>query len=699
MPRFSQAHKVSFSAALLLAAAILAALLAPSLAAAQSFSTLYSFNSSDGDTPYAGVVLAPDGNFYLATYAGGSSSDGTILRLTPTGSASLLHTFSGSDGINPGGNLAVAIDGTLYGTTNFGGQGSDAAGTFFSITTGGTFDSLHTFTDSATNGFGPRNRIVQTTDGTFYGITVTEGANNYGSVFSITTAGTPTTIYSFTNGADQKYPAGGVIQGSDGDFYGTTSDYIVGSGPQGGYGVVYKVTPGGEITILHTFSQTDGESPTGPLVEGADGDFYGTTTLGGTSGYGVIYKVSSTGTFEVLHNFTHTGTDGGAPSDGIMLASDGNFYGGSVEGGDGGNGKGGGTVFKMTPSGTVTTLHNFCSSSNCTDGEGPYAPPAQDTAGNLYGTTATGGSNGLGAFYKLTFSPALPAPVQLSFSATTISLGNKSTLTWKVPYVFSKTEQLCAAYTTSGAGSWSGVQTGSLSGNNYGGSASITPTATGTYTYSLTCGGHRTGSATLTVTASSKKSSTTVLTATPNPATVGQSVSLKAAVTGSGGTPTGSASFDYTTIVLDTATLSSGDATFAASSNGIPPASYPLTASYSGDSNFDPSTSAAVTVKLNKAPTTTTLAASPTTVTPPAAVTLTATVARPSGSAGKPTGSVTFLADGSPVATVQVNGSGVAKLTAPTSGVAAATYSVTAKYSGDSSDTASTSNVVSVTVK
>ncbi len=695
MLRILRAPKIPFSAALLLAAAMLA----PSLAAAQSFSTLYSFNSTDGDTPYSGVVLAPDGNFYLATFAGGSSDDGTILRLTPTGSASLLHTFSGTDGINPGGNLAVGIDGTLYGTTNFGGEGSDAAGTFFSITTGGTFDSLHTFTDSATNGFGPRNRIVQTSDGTFYGITVTEGANNYGSVFSITTAGTPTTIYSFANGADQKYPAGGVIQGSDGNFYGTTSDYIVDSGPQGGYGVVYKVTPAGKITILHTFDQTDGESPTGPLVEGADGDFYGTTTLGGSSGYGVIYKVSSSGSFAVLHNFTHSGSDGAVPSDGIMLASDGNFYGGSVEGGDGGEGKGGGTIFKMTASGTVTTIYDFCSQSNCADGEGPYAPPAQDAAGNLYGTTATGGSNDLGAFYKLTFSPALPAPVKLSFSPATVALGDKTTLTWVVPYVFSKTEQLCAAYSESGAGSWAGVQSGTLSGNNYGGSASITPTATGTFTYTLTCGGHKTGTATLTVTAASKKPSTTVLTATPNPATVGESVTLKATVSGSGGTPTGTAAIDYSTIVIDTVHLASGSGSFAASSNGIAPASYPLTAAYSGDSNFEASTSAAVTVKLNKAPTTTTLTASPASVTPPAAVTLTATVARPSGSAGKPTGSVTFLADGSPVASVNVNASGVAKLDAPTTGIAAGTYAVTAKYSGDASDTASTSSAVNVTVK
>jgi uncharacterized repeat protein (TIGR03803 family) len=695
MPRFSRALKLFLSAASLLVAT---AFYIPSLACGQSFTDLYSFNTASGYTPYAGVVLAPDGNFYIGTHTGGTG-DGTILRLTPSGGATVLHNFAGTDGSNPSGNLAVGIDGKLYGATIVGGQGSGAAGTFYSITTAGSFNSLYTFVDATLNSYGPSNRIIQTSDGTFYGVTVTEGAHNNGSVFSVTTSGTASTLYSFAGGTDQKFPGGGVIEGSDGNFYGTTSDYIADGGSAGGYGVVYQLTPAGKITILHTFDQTDGEAPTGPLVQGADGYFYGTTTLGGSSSYGVIYKVSSTGSFEVLHNFTHVGTDGGVPSDGIMLAADGNFYGGSVEGGDGGEGSGGGTIFKMTPSGTVTTIYNFCALSICADGEAPYAPPTQGTDGNLYGTASKGGADSVGAFYKLTFSPALPAPVKLSFSPATISLGNKTTLTWVVPYVFSKTEQLCAAYSESGAGSWSGVQSGSLSGNNYGGSASITPTATGSFTYTLTCGGHKTGTATLTVTASTKKTSSTVLTATPNPATVGQSVTLKATVSGSGGTPTGTAAIDYSTIVVDTVHLASGAGSFAASSNGIAPATYPLTAAYSGDSNFEASTSSAVNVKLNKAPTTTNLTASPDSVTPPAAVTLTATVARPSGSAGKPTGSVTFLADGSPVATVAVNASGVAKLDAPTNGIAAGTYAVTAKYSGDSSDTASTSAAVNVMVK
>jgi uncharacterized repeat protein (TIGR03803 family) len=684
-----------FSRAPLLA--VSAVLLATGLASAQSFNNLHSFSSSnDGEYPYSGVVLAPDGNFYIAIYGGGSHADGTIVKLTPSGASTVLHDFSGTDGSNPGGNLVVATDGHLYGGTGTGGSGSNPFGTFFSIIPGGAFTSLATF-NTATGDTGPHGRIIETAPGTFYGVTFSDGSENDGSVYSATSTGTITSLYNFTGNADEKYPAGGVIQGSDGNFYGTASDYLLDA--QGGNGIVYKLTPGGKITVLHTFADSDGQAPSGALVEGADGDFYGTAAYGGTDDYGLIYKISPTGTFSILHIFTHTGTDGAVPSDGIMLASDGNFYGGTAEGGDGDSGKGGGTIFKMTPSGTVTTLYNFCSASSCTDGAAAYAPPDQGTDGSLYGTAAKGGANDEGVFYHLTLSPALPVPVQLSFSPATISLGNSATLTWTIPYAFSKTEQFCFATGQTGAGSWTGVQTGSLTGNNYSGSASITPAATGTYTYSLTCGGHKSGSVSLTVTASSKQSSTTTLTATPNPASVGQTVTLKATVTGSGSTPTGTVAFDYSTITLDTANLSSGATSFAASTNGIGPASYPLTATYSGNSSYDSSTSPALTVKLEKSPTTTALSIDPTTVTPPGTVTLTATVTRPSGSTGKPTGSVTFLADGSALATVSVNASGVAKLTAPTTGTAAGSYSVTAKYSGDSSDTASTSSAVNVTVK
>jgi hypothetical protein len=296
--------------------------------------------------------------------------------------------------------------------------------------------------------------------------------------------------------------------------------------------------------------------------------------------------------------------------------------------------------------------------------------------------------------------------VQLSLSETKITLGASVTLSWKVLNAFSTTLQQCYAFVQSGAttgGAWTGKQAGTYSSSTklYTGSATLKPTAAGTYTYALTCGGVESGIATLTVSGTSKTDSTTTLTATPNPATVGETVTLKATVTGSSGTPTGKVTYSVESVTLGSATLNgSGVASLAASSNGQAPGSYPVVASYGGSSTYNTSESKAVTVTLNKAPTSTTLTASPTSVTPPADVTLTATVKRSaSGATGTPTGNVVFSVNGVTLATVKVDGSGVATLKASSQGQAAGKYPVTAKYGGDGSDNASTSTAVTVTVK
>jgi CubicO group peptidase (beta-lactamase class C family) len=196
--------------------------------------------------------------------------------------------------------------------------------------------------------------------------------------------------------------------------------------------------------------------------------------------------------------------------------------------------------------------------------------------------------------------------------------------------------------------------------------------------------------------------STTSLTSTPNPVTVGQNVTLKATVGGSSGTPTGSVAFTVGSTTLATVAVNgSGVASLTASSNGEAPGTYPIVAKYSGSSTYADSSSTADNVVVNKAPTSTAVSASPTSVTPPGNVTLTATVKRStSGATGTPTGSVTFYANGSvALATIKVNSSGVASLTASTNGYGAGTYSITAKYAGDTSDVASTSSAVNVTLK
>jgi hypothetical protein len=206
------------------------------------------------------------------------------------------------------------------------------------------------------------------------------------------------------------------------------------------------------------------------------------------------------------------------------------------------------------------------------------------------------------------------------------------------------------------------------------------------------------GFATLTVTASAKSASTTALGASPNPATVGESVTLSTTVAGSGATPTGSVTFYYGSQALSTVPLSSGKATLTAGTGTLPPGTYQLTAAYSGDSNYNASASSAYTVTLNKAATKTTLTASPNPVTSPAVCTLTATVTRSVGS-GFATGTVTFSVQGTVLGSAKLNGSGVATFSAPTAGIAAGSYPVVATYSGDASDAGSVSTALTVKVQ
>jgi uncharacterized repeat protein (TIGR03803 family) len=193
-------------------------------------------------------------------------------------------------------------------------------------------------------------------------------------------------LHSF-DGTDGAEP-NGLVQGTDGNFYGTTNqggangacnDGSVGSG----CGTVFKITPGGTLTTLSNFGNyfTDGISPLAGLIQATDGNFYGTTLGGPANGYGTVFKITPSGTLTVLHSFDNT--DGSGPAAALVQATDGNFYGTTL----GGGANGYGTVFQMTPSGTLTTLHSF----DNMDGSEPTAL-IQDTSGTLYGTTARGAS-------------------------------------------------------------------------------------------------------------------------------------------------------------------------------------------------------------------------------------------------------------------------------------------------------------------
>src|SRR5215472_14451829 len=323
--------------------------------------------------------------------------------LTPIGSRAqtfeTLVTFSGANGGLPTWPLVQGMDGNLYGSTSYGGTGQ---GTIFRINSAGQLTTLYNFCSltSCEDGQYPYGGVIEATDGNFYGTTAGGGTNNYGTVFRITPAGMLTTLVSFSSVG---LAGTGVIEGTDGDFYGTTSN-----GGSLGDGTIFRVTRQGTLTVLHTFQFTDGKFPYDALIQGVDGNFYGTTYSGGSGnsstcqgiGCGTIFKMTPSGSFATLYSFCSQANcaDGQWPSGGLVQGTDGSFYGTTQAlGAYGESCPFGicGTVFKITSSGTLTTLHSF----DTTDGSAPYAGLTQDTGGSFYGSTNMGADLSCGGGY------------------------------------------------------------------------------------------------------------------------------------------------------------------------------------------------------------------------------------------------------------------------------------------------------------
>jgi uncharacterized repeat protein (TIGR03803 family) len=367
---------------------------------AQTFTTLHSFDGTDGANPTAGLVQAANGDLYGTTTGGGTNGYGAIFKITPIGTLTMLHSFNATDGDGPKAALVQGATGNLYGTTYQG--GANNAGTVFKITSGGTLTTLHSF--DHTDGYEPYYAaLVQASNGDFYGTTY-KGAKGFGTIFKTTPSGSLTMFYRF-DGTDGANPVGGLVQGIDENFYGTTT-----YGGDTLNGTVFKITSSRMLTTLYSFCPhphkhkgcADGANPEAALVQGTDGNFYGTTIGGGAEGkfYGTIFKITSGGTLTTLHTFCQTLNgcpDGEAPA-GLIQATDGNFYGTAL--GGGGNSSAG-TVFRITPGGTLTTLYNFCPQLGCEDGALPFAGLVQDTNGILYGTTYQGGANNAGTVFSL----------------------------------------------------------------------------------------------------------------------------------------------------------------------------------------------------------------------------------------------------------------------------------------------------------
>ena len=366
---------------------------------AQVLTTLHSFDYTDGAKPTAALVQANDGNFYGTTYAGGSKNCtngcGMVFKITPGGTLTTLYSFEGYDGDGPYAGLVQASDGNFYGTTFYGGESQNChfstCGTVFKITPSGALTTLYTFNGS--DGANPYGGLVQASDGNFYGTTSAGGfCGGYGTVFKITPNGTLTTLAVFCSSED---PYAGLIQASDGNLYGTTTG---GGGYRGG--TVFKITSGGTLTTLYNFcSQTgcaDGAAPEAALIQASDGNFYGTTAGGGANNDGTVFKITPSGTLTTLYSFCSQSNcaDGYWPYGGLVQARDGNFYGTTFAGGA--YGYNAGTVFKITPSGTLTTLDFYGY-----DGAWPYAGLIQARDGNFYGTTSVDGANNAGTVFRL----------------------------------------------------------------------------------------------------------------------------------------------------------------------------------------------------------------------------------------------------------------------------------------------------------
>lgn len=356
-----------------------------SIACGSNFTLLHSFAgaSSDGADPYHILIQASDGNFYGSTLAGGSSNGGTIYEISPSGTESVFYSFASM----PWAGLIQGSDGNFYGTTASG--GTSGHGTVFTLTPSGTETVLYSFPAGSSE---PYCGLIQGKDGNFYGTTGANGTSDDGTVFKITSSGTETVLHAFPKtGTDGQIPYAGLIQGSDGNFYGTT--YFGGSH---GFGTVFEVTPSGTETVLYSFAGgSDGEHPYAGVIQGSDGNFYGTTYQGGASGSGTVFKVTPSGTETVLYSFAGGSSDGADPVAGLIQGSDGNFYGNTSAGGPSNLG----TVFELTPGGTETILHAFAGGSS--DGANPSATLVQSSDGNLYGSTGAGGTSGDGTFFEV----------------------------------------------------------------------------------------------------------------------------------------------------------------------------------------------------------------------------------------------------------------------------------------------------------
>lgn len=348
---------------------------------AQTYSVLADFDGSNGETPYRAPLLqGTDGNFYGTTQYGGTNNQGTVFRVTPSGTVTTLYSFSGPpEGAQPAGGLIQALDGQFYGVTVVGGTSTNCfenCGTVFQMGPEGKVTTLSSFDSS--DGNYPWVGLIQASDGNFYGTTTQGGTYGLGTIFRITASGTLTSLHSFDD-TDGDFPTAPLIQSSDGNLYGTTE-------LANGSGNIFEITLAGAFTDVFQFNTSSGTWPIAGLMQASDGMYYGCTTNYGPDGGGTIFKTGLKGRVAIVAGLSnHPGTPEQCFAS-LIQGSDGNLYGTTFAGGTGEDG----TIIQVTPSGTVNMVYSFTGESGGSDPWGVI----QGTDGQFYGMTWTAGTTG-----------------------------------------------------------------------------------------------------------------------------------------------------------------------------------------------------------------------------------------------------------------------------------------------------------------
>ena len=377
---------------------------APSQAQAQTVTTIFNFPNT-AVAPLGVIAQGRDGDYYGLTLNGDA-----VYKVTASGAFTLLTGIPQSEGQGCNG-LVLGTDGNFYGTCFGGGNNGNSTGTFIKVTPAGTLTVLHFFDGSSVSvnpdGCYPVGVPLQASDGNFYGTAQSCGEDSHGLIsngmaYKITPAGVFTALHGFDGGAtDGGQPQGTLIQGSDGNLWGTTYQ-----GGQTGSGTVFKMTTSGVVTVIYKFDNgcgigNNGCNPAAGLVQGTDGNFYGVAEGGGANNQGVVFKVTPSGVYSILHSFNETVDNGGYPRLPLTLGTDGNFYG--VATGCAGGGCSAADIFKITPKGVFTDLYNFPNAHN-NDNSLPYSPLLLGTDGTFYSATEQDGSStggNTGTFFSL----------------------------------------------------------------------------------------------------------------------------------------------------------------------------------------------------------------------------------------------------------------------------------------------------------